>query len=197
MNASKARFLALAALAMPAIVIAHDGSAGHDFAHGFMHPLTGFDHLLAMLAVGMVAAFLGGKAQWQLPLGFLLMVAAGGLAGALGFVLPFTEIMIAVSVILLGLAVALQWSLPATASLALVGFFALFHGQAHGTGLLADASGLGYAAGFLLATAALHLAGFAAGRVIPLLAARRGRLMLHAAGGVMTLAGVGILIGRL
>src|SRR5436190_8145834 len=118
-----AAFLTLAAGAAQA----HTG-VGHiaGFAHGFAHPLGGIDHVLAMVAVGLFAAHLGGRALWLVPLSFVAMMTVGGAFGMAGVGLPFVEIAIALSVIVLGLAVAARLHMPTVAAMALVGLFALF-----------------------------------------------------------------------
>lgn len=143
---------------------AHVGHGDVDgFTHGLMHPIGGLDHFLAMTAVGMLAALLGRRAIWIVPLSFMLTMVVGA-ALAIGQVeLPFVELAIAMSVVVLGLAVALQVPLPTIAAVGLVGFFALFHGYAHGAEMPMNVSGASYAAGFLAATALLHLAGIAIG----------------------------------
>jgi urease accessory protein len=188
-------------IATAAILVSWPGAAfahtGHDtagFAHGFMHPLGGLDHVLAMVAVGLYAALLGGRALGLVPATFVGVMAIAGALGAAGYPLPYTETAIALSVILLGLAVALRVSLPASAALALVGMFAVFHGHAHGSEMPQDASGFAYAAGFILATALLHGAGIAAGVLAGRLTAHGG-WSLRAAGGAIALAGIGIITG--
>jgi urease accessory protein len=104
----------------------------HGFLHGFSHPLGGIDHVLAMIAVGIFAAHLGGRALWLVPLSFISTMAIAGLLGMAGVWLPFVEIGIGMSVVVLGFAVALQLNLPTLAAMGLVGFFAIFHGHAHG-----------------------------------------------------------------
>lgn len=133
------------------------------FMHGVMHPIGGLDHFLAMTAVGMLAALLGRRAIWIVPLSFMFTMVVGA-ALAIGHIeLPFVELGIALSVVVLGLAVALQLPLPTIAAVGLVAFFALFHGYAHGAEMPMNVSGASYAAGFLAATALLHLAGIAVG----------------------------------
>jgi urease accessory protein len=139
----------------------HGDAAG--FTHGFMHPLGGLDHVLAMVAVGLYAALLGGRALWLVPATFVTVMALGGAAGLAGYALPYAELGIALSVVVLGVAVALRVSLPTLAATALVGVFAVFHGHAHGAEMPQYLSGYEYAAGFLAATALLHGAGIAAG----------------------------------
>lgn len=151
---------ALALLGMGAAAQAHTLGLPHmDFATGLGHPLSGLDHMLAMVAVGLWAAQLGGRALWAVPLSFVLMMAAGGSLGFLGVSLPLVEPGIAGSVVILGVLVALSSRLPLAASMALVGIFALFHGYAHGAEMAAESSALWYSLGFMLATAALHGAG--------------------------------------
>jgi urease accessory protein len=166
----------------------HEGVSG--LLAGFSHPFSGVDHVLAMLAVGVLAAMLGGRALWALPAAFLGMMAAGGLLGMAQPGLPAVETGIALSVLLLGLAVALRRMPGTAAASAVIGGFALFHGYAHGAELPALASGAAYAAGFLSATAVLHALGLAAGLV-----AGRVPVLTRVAGGTMALAGVGLLAG--
>src|SRR2546421_2084765 len=129
---------------------------------GFVHPFAGIDHLLAMLAVGLWAAQLGGRWLWGVPLAFVTAMAAGGAAGFLGLSLPGIEPMLAASVLVLGLVVALRVQWRASGA-ALVAGFALFHGMAHAAELPAGVAPAGYAAGFIAATALLHVAGVALG----------------------------------
>lgn len=187
--------LALAALLTPSLALAHTGVGDtHGFVHGFAHPLGGLDHMLAMVAVGLFAAHLGGRALWLVPASFVGVMALGGAVGMAGIEIPFVEAGIALSVIVLGAAVALQVALPTIAAMALVGFFAIFHGHAHGAELPQGASGLGYAAGFLIATALLHAAGISLGLAIGRLGAR-GLRTAQLGGTAMALAGAGILTG--
>ena len=176
-----------ALILMPTAALAHPGHGGA-FAHGFAHPLGGLDHVLAMLAVGLYAALLGGRALWLVPASFVAMMAAGGALGMAAIALPYTEI--ALSVVALGLAIALWANLPVMAAMALAGAFAIFHGHAHGAEMPADAAGMSYAAGFLLATALLHGAGIALGRAT----SRFGWRIAQAAGGAIALAGVALVV---
>lgn len=183
------------ALSTPAA--AHVGSGEmHGFAYGFAHPIGGLDHMLAMVAVGLLAASLGGRAMWLVPAAFVLMMAAGGLLGMSQVALPYVELAIASSVIVLGLAVALRLPMPTMAAMALVGVFAVFHGHAHGAEMPADASGAGYAAGFLLATALLHAAGICLGLLIARIG-RAGANVTQAGGAALSLAGVALVGGWL
>src|SRR5262245_22655719 len=124
---------ALSLALLPTAASAHVGFGDtNGFVQGFMHPISGIDHLLAMVAVGLFAARLGGNAKWVVPLTFVLVMTLTGVLGMTGVSIPFVEIGIALSVIVLGLAVASQSGLPLTVAVALVGFFAIFHGHAHG-----------------------------------------------------------------
>lgn len=137
-------------------VLAH---SGHDTASGFLagfsHPLTGLDHVLAMVGAGLFAALLGGRALMMVPGSFVLMMIAGGGIGMADFDVPAVEAVIAASVIAVGAAVALGWAWPVSVAAMLVGFFALFHGYAHGIEIPLGASALPYSSGFTLASAGL------------------------------------------
>ncbi|MFO0346084.1 MAG: HupE/UreJ family protein [Labrys sp. (in: a-proteobacteria)] len=177
---------------LPGLALAHTGhgdAAG--FAHGFMHPLGVLDHLLAMVTVGLFAAALGGRALWAVPASFVAMMLVGGALGMAGLAMPFVENAILLSVIALGAVVALNMAPPVLVSVAIVGFFALFHGHAHGAEMPAGASGLGYAAGFVLATSLLHAAGLVAGLGF----SRFGDRLARLAGGAVTVAGLGLASG--
>jgi urease accessory protein len=153
-----------ALLASSSAAFAHPGhgdTAG--FAHGFMHPLGGLDHVLAMVAVGLLAAHLGGRALWLVPSAFMAAMAAAGALGMAGVAIPYAEAGIMLSIVVLGLVAILRIGMPVSVAMALAGFFAIFHGYAHGAEMPAGASGLTYAAGFLAATALLHAAGIAIG----------------------------------
>ncbi len=180
----------------PQAALAHTG-AGHAFGFiaGFGHPFGGFDHLLAMVLVGMLAAQMGGRAILALPAAFLALMAVGGVAGLAGFGLPSVEIGIALSVVALGAALAFAVRAPLAAAALAVGGFALFHGFAHGAELPAGAGAPAYAAGFLLATALLHAAGVAVGYALARPSGRIGGLALRAAGAASAVAGIGMLVG--
>lgn len=176
------------ALAGPAL--AHTGvGAVHGFGAGLLHPLFGVDHVLAMVAVGLWAGLTGGRARFAYPLAFVGMMVLSGLWGMSGAALPGVEIGIAVSVVVLGLAIALRATPPLAAGAAACAIFAIFHGHAHGAELPQGSSGLGYALGFVLATAALHGAGLWLAGVL----AARAPLLARVAGGGLALAGVAIL----
>ena len=188
-------FLVASALALvPIPAFAHPAVNGvHDLLHGFYHPLGGIDHVLAMVAVGVLAAQLGGRALWLVPAAFVGVMAAAGVAGMAGLAIPYVEVGIALSLIVLGAVIALQISMPLAAAMALVGFFAIFHGHAHGTEMPATASGALYGLGFVSATALLHLVGIAMG--IALLRLTNGRRVAQVAGSIAAVAGAALLIG--
>jgi urease accessory protein len=135
----------------------------HGFGSGFAHPLHGLDHILAMVAVGLWAAQLGGRARWLVPASFVGVMALGGALAMAGLRVPFTEEGILLSVFVLGILVAVAARFPLAASMAIVGLFAFFHGHSHGTEMPANAVGYAYGAGFVLATTMLHATGIAIG----------------------------------
>lgn len=149
----------LALAAASGTALAHPGHDAASFASGFAHPFGGLDHLLAMFAVGLYAARQPGAARWALPVGFVAAMLAGAGLGAAGVALPAVESGIALSVLVLGLLIALAARLPLAASLPMVAAFALFHGFAHHAEM-GGAALATYAAGFALATAALHGGGY-------------------------------------
>jgi urease accessory protein len=174
-------------------VAAHTGeAAGSGFVTGFMHPIFGWDHVAAIVAVGLWGAFLGAPAIWVLPIAFPLVMAFGGAMGVAGIPLPGIETGIAASALIIGLAVALSMRPPLWIAAVIVGIFAIFHGHAHGAEMPEAANPLAYAAGFVIATGVIHLTGIAIG-----LLARwpSGRVAVRAAGGVIALGGLGFLSG--
>lgn len=144
----------------PAVVIAHSGPGGSSgFVSGLSHPVFGLDHMLAMLAVGVWAAFIGGRSTWLLPVLFVVFMVGGGISGFIGYSVPFVEQGIAVSVLVLGLLIACFLKVPLIYSSAIVVVFAFFHGHAHGVEYPMGAGILSYMSGFVLATLLLHLCG--------------------------------------
>jgi urease accessory protein len=135
------------------------------FLSGFKHPISGLDHVVAMVAVGLWGAQLGAPAIWTLPVAFPLVMAFGGMLGLLGVPLPGTEFGIAASAIMLGAAVMLRLRPPLAVAALLVGFFAIFHGYAHGSELPPGENGLLYSLGFVIATGCLHAVGITIGLV--------------------------------
>ena len=176
--------VAMALMLSPALALAHPGHGLESAAAGFMHPLTGWDHLLVMLAVGLWAGRLGGAARWQLPLTFLLVMLVGALAGMAGLTLPAMETGIAASVMAIGLLVALHVVLKPMWQVALVALFACLHGLAHGAELHSH-SALMVLPAMLLSTALLHAAGLMlSSRGMPL-----STRLQQAIGGAIALAG--------
>lgn len=183
----------LALIGATAPALAHTGHGDTSgFVAGFVHPVGGLDHVLAMVAVGLFAAHLGGRALWAVPAAFVALMAAGGALGMNGVSVPYVETGIALSVVVFGLALASGLALPVGLAMGLVGFFAIFHGHAHGAEMPANASGATYAAGFLIATALLHGAGIALGMGAARLASQRA---VRIGGAAMAAAGVGLLTG--
>lgn len=184
--------LALLLTLAAAPALAHTGHGSVEgFSHGLMHPLTGLDHILAMVAVGLWAGLVGGRARIAYPVAFVGMMVLAGIWGMSGAGLPGVEIGIALSVVTLGLAIALKLSPPLVAGTLACGLFAIFHGFAHGAELPENASGLGYALGFVAGTAALH----GVGLVLASGFASRAPLLARVAGGGLVLAGAAILAG--
>ena len=178
--------LALALLAAPALAHVQQGQAA-GFLTGLAHPVSGLDHVLAMVAVGLWGAQLGAPAIWLLPVTFPMVMALGGFLGLVGIPLPGVEVGIALSALALGLAVALSWRPPLAVAALLVALFAVFHGHAHGTELPEGQSGLTYSMGFVVATGLLHLGGIAIGAI------HRwppGRLTLRVLGAAIAAAGL-------
>jgi urease accessory protein len=195
------RILALAAFALalvPGAALAHTGVGfEHDLAHGFLHPMGGIDHILAMLAVGVFAFVLGGRALYLVPLAFVGMMVVGFLLGLARVDLPFVELGIALSSVVIGGAAALGRPMPVVAASALVGLFAVFHGVAHGAEMPLTASGWQYGLGFVAATALLHLAGMLAALGVSRLAGRFGKPLAQGAGALFAVGGLGVLAGWL
>lgn len=180
---------ALAATALshvPTLAFAHAGVDGHThgLAQGFLHPISGIDHVLAMVMVGVLAWRMGGGATWRVPASFVAVMALGGMLGSSGFALPSVEVMIALSILVLGAVVVLDPRLPVGAATTLVAGFALFHGFAHGAEQPVGGSTLAYAAGFLATTSLLLAAGIGLGAAL-------GRIgMVRTAGAAASVAGL-------
>lgn len=197
MTASFARRLpaVLVACAFAPLALAHpEGHGARDFAAGLLHPFTGPDHLLAMIAVGLWAVRLGRRAVWTLPVVFPLAMLSGAVLGANGVGVPAIEPMIAISVIVLGAFVAAGMRMPILASAVLVGVFAIFHGHAHATEAPSSQIGI-YAAGFVGATVALHLLGVAAGAWLARHAAQRSQWQIQrVTGSLIAVTGTALLL---
>ena len=186
-----ALILVLVLLISPATAHTGSGLAG-GFLSGLSHPISGLDHVVAMVAVGLWGAFLGAPAVWLLPIVFPLVMAFGGVLRIVGIPVPSVEIGIALSAVVLGLCVAFALKPPLWIAEVIVGAFAIFHGHAHGTELPTAADAYTYAAGFVVATGLLHLAGITFG-----LLARwdLGKMAVRAGGGIIALAGIAFLAG--
>lgn len=200
MRATRTTLIAFLAALAPTMALAHtgvDGAHSHGIMSGFMHPVGGLDHILAMVAVGIFAFVLGGRALLMVPLAFIGMMAVGFGLGVAGLDLPFVELGIALSIVVIGGAAALGRPMPLAAAMSLVGVFAIFHGHAHGAEMAAGTSALEYALGFVAATALLHAAGIGAATVVAAAASRYGRPLARIAGGLFALAGAGVLAGWL
>jgi urease accessory protein len=179
----------------PGLVFAHvETGSATGFFHGFVHPISGWDHVLAMIAVGLWGAQLGAPAVWLLPVTFPMVMAFGGMLGLMGVSIPGVEVGIALSAIVLGVMVLGEARPPLAVAAVIVGIFAIFHGHAHGTELPQGASGLLYSIGFVVATGCLHAVGITLG-----LAHRwpLGKAALRATGALVAVAGVGFLIQSL
>ena len=186
-------FLAL----LPLAASAHFGVGDtHGFIHGFSHPLNGIDHVLAMIAVGLFAARLSGRALWLVPLTFISVMGLAGIAGMAAVELPFVEIGIGLSVVVLGVAVALRISVSTPCAIALVGFLAIFHGHAHGTEIAGGMSGLSYGLGFVCATALLHAIGVSLGIAAGKTGDVCNRGIARVSGTAMAMAGLALIALR-
>lgn len=186
--------LTLMATLSAAPAFAHTGIGDTtSFVHGFMHPLIGLDHVLTMIAVGLCAALLGGRSLWLIPLSFVTMMAFGSALALAGVKIPLVELGIGASVVALGTVVWLRLKAPVALAMSFVGFFAIFHGHAHGAEMPETVSSLEYASGFVTATIMLHGIGIVFGSALGMLAERQSRRAARSAGFAMTLAGIGIL----
>lgn len=180
----------------PTLAFAHTGHGDtNGFVHGFMHPIGGLDHMLAMVLIGVFAYQLGRNAMWLVPMAFLVLMAVGGLAGVAGIPIPFVEIGIALSVVALGIAVAMDVKWPVALAMTVAGLFAVFHGHAHGSEMSSAFSPGPYAAGFILATAGLHILGVGLGALIGEAGRSYSIQLYRFAGGVAAVLGV-VLLAR-
>lgn len=188
--------VALLAAGAPLLVRAHTeaGTADGGFLRGLLHPLTGSDHLLAMVAVGLWGAFLQAPLVWQLPLLFPAFMVVGAVAALAGLAVPQVEAGVALSVLVLGAAIAAAWRAPVAAALAPVALFGFLHGYAHGVELPEAASPAAFAAGFVLASGLLHGTGIAIGSVRT---RPHGTTALRLVGGAIAAVGALLLAQRL
>jgi urease accessory protein len=181
----------LALLTFSTLAHAHnEGGGAGGFSSGFGHPLTGLDHIVAMVAVGLWGAFLGGRAMWMLPVVFPMVMAVGGALGVIGVALPGVESGIALSGVVMGLMITLAARPPVWVAAVIVGVFAIFHGHAHGAEMPESSNALAFAAGFVISTGLLHLAGIAFGLLVKW---PWGRVAIRAGGGVIAAVGFGFL----
>ena len=175
----------------PAVALAHTGAgAAFGFADGFWHPRGGLDHLLAMFAVGLLAAQLGGRALWLVPGTFVVMMIAGAAVGIGGVPLPGVEYATGLSIVAIALPIAFALGMPVPLAMALVGTFAIFHGHAHGMEIPHDAAVTKYVLGFAMATALIHGAGVLSGLGLARLAKRE--LLLRALGASIAVLGAAL-----
>lgn len=182
--------LTLALLVVAGPALAHTGiGTTSEFASGFLHPIGGIDHVLAMVTVGLFAALLGGAARLAVPAAFVGMMLAAGVLGFVGVELPAVEFGISASVIVLGLVVVAGKSWPVGAAMALVAVFAIFHGFAHGSEIPSAAGAIAYTVGFISATVLLHAAGVTLG-----LAASGNRSIVRLVGAAVAIAGVAMTV---
>jgi urease accessory protein len=197
-KADRSRWLAfvmLLGLLWPRVAFAHvETGSATGFVNGFVHPISGWDHVLAMIAVGLWGAQLGQPAVWLLPVTFPMVMAFGGMLGLMGVAIPGVELGIATSAIILGVMVLWEARPPLAVAAVIVGVFAIFHGHAHGTELPEGASGLLYSIGFVVATGCLHGVGISLGLVHrwPV-----GKMALKGAGALVAVAGIGFLVQAL
>lgn len=176
-------------------ILAHTGEGAiGGFISGFLHPVFGWDHVIAMVAVGLWGAFLGMPAIWLLPVVFPLVMALGGVSGILGVPVPAVEIGIAASAIVLGGSVALAARPPIWVAAVIVGVFAIFHGHAHGTELPQAVNPLAYSIGFVLSTGLLHISGITFGMLVRWPA---GRAAVRSGGAIISILGCVFLAGAL
>ena len=162
------------------------------FISGLTHPIFGWDHVVAMVAVGLWGAVLGAPAIWILPIVFPLVMAFGAALGIAGVAVPFTEVGIALSGVVLGLLIALLVKAPMGAAAVLVGLFAIFHGYAHGAELPHAANPVAYGVGFVIATGLLHAAGILLGTLTK---SETGKIVVRAGGVLIALVGAAFLTG--
>ncbi len=186
----------VAMLLAPSVAFAHSGHGeGGSLVAGFIHPFNGIDHLLAMTAVGLFAAHVGGRALCAVPATFVAVMALGGIFGTAGVSLPFSETAIVLSVLVFGSVILSGITPPALAAMVLVGIFAIFHGYAHGSEMPVDSVGILYGAGFMVATTLLHGFGIMLGLSIRWFDEVPRRRVMQACGITIGLIGAGLIIG--
>lgn len=193
----KSFLMALLFSAIPGVAYAHDGTnlGLGGFLSGIVHPVLGYDHLLAMLSVGIISAQIGGRAIWTVPATFVSVMAVGGVLGLINIGLNVTELGIAVSLVILGLVIAAERKIPTLIVMIGVGFFAIFHGYAHGTEMPDTAEPFLYALGFLVGTALIHIAGVVIGDISRHY--ERGKIILRVGGALIAVVGLLFIFGVL
>lgn len=185
----------LSLMLFSSMTFAHTGEGiNTGFASGFWHPIMGWDHVVAMVAVGLWGAFLGAPAIWILPVVFPLVMAMGGALGIAGIPIPAVETGIALSGVVLGLLIVFAVKAPLWIAAVIVGIFAIFHGHAHGTEFPTEFNAYGYAVGFVIATGLLHLIGIAFGFLTKL---DFGAILVRLGGAIIAFVGAGYLLGVL
>lgn len=178
--------------AIPGAALAHPG-----ISSGFTHPISGLDHFLMITSVGLMAAMIGGRTVWLLPLSFIAVMLLGGILGSNGTALPAIELAIATSVVLIGCLIVAGGNVPLRATAGLVAAFGLFHGHAHGAEMPIDSGVLGYTAGFIAATAALLGLGIMLGLATRMAGKLTSNRVAHVAGSMVAVLGLGILAGAI
>ena len=193
----KSFLMALLFAAIPGVAYAHDGTnlGLGGFLSGIVHPVLGYDHLLAMLSVGMISAQIGGRAIWMVPSTFVSVMAVGGVLGLMNIGLNVTELGIAASLVILGLFIAAERRISILVVMIGVGFFAIFHGYAHGSEMPDTAEPFLYALGFLVGTALIHIAGVVIGDISRHY--ERGKIALRVGGALIALVGLLFIFGVL
>lgn len=184
--------------AVPRVAFAHDGGETLPFGgflSGLLHPVLGYDHLLAMLSVGILSAQIGGRAIWTVPATFVGVMAVGGALGLINLGELPVEFAIAFSLVLLGAVIAAERKLPILLAMVTVGFFAIFHGYAHGAEMPSTAEPVVFALGFLLGTAIIHIAGVVIGDISRRY--QKGPAVLRVGGAAIVLIGVLFIFGIL
>lgn len=190
--------LSAALVLLPVAASAHPGvGPTGGFMHGFAHPMSGPDHVLAMVMVGILAYQLGGRALLLVPAAFISVMAFAGALGVSQIPVPFVQSGIALSVVILGGVVATGLRASVVVAAGIVGLFAVFHGYAHGAEMSEDASAITYAAGFMAATALLHATGLGLSFLIDQVGERRGPAIMRTAGAAAVIAGLGFFTGLL
>ena len=193
----KSFLMAILFAAIPGVAYAHDGTnlGLGGFLSGIVHPVLGYDHLFAMLSVGIISAQIGGRAIWTVPSTFVTVMAIGGVLGLMNIGLTVTELGIAVSLVILGLVIAAERRIPTLIVMIGVGFFAIFHGYAHGAEMPDTAEPFLYALGFLVGTALIHISGVVIGDISRHY--ESGKVILRIGGGLISLVGLLFIFGIL